>query len=292
VRGDEVVYIRNLSIKIPHGFAYAIQAKLRSLYREVNSEHILHTGKDQPWKILEMSRTDANAPEEGTRDNNPGGPTSSESPGGSAEEVALANQAAPEPTHAEADSFSAATTITTKVNHVMPGTLPLEALPRRRRQLQDTRLRIIHAQAIGLPNPMDSSFKISFAKFKEKGMYGNGNHVQYLFQQIRSLQVPLEQSQGLKDIALYLFGPTPKEIEDFKGLINQLRHPTDKTIVGILRQWTSRGALSDELPACNAAYTASTSKGRAAEDQGKVTTSQVRKGRREWNTKVVKEARR
>jgi hypothetical protein len=257
--GKEMVYIRNISIKMQHGCTYSMQAKLLTLLLNGCNAPRWPFDENQPWRILDMSRSTGNDPQQDSLTPSP------EEEGCESQLEADGTPFVPN-TLVDRNSYTAASTIAMKIDQVLPGTRRLDALPSWLAQVSDQRLRMIHAQAFGLPNPGESTIKISFAKFKRAGLSGNGYQVRYLFQQMSSPPIILQQSQGLREVASSLFGPLEMEVDEFLNTMSKPLFKIEPAFVLVLDQLRARGALAEEIDACNQQYNAITGRGHSKAD--------------------------
>ena len=252
-------------MKMPIGFALAIQAKLHARVIE-NKPFTISYPSDEaeapdPMQVVLISKTiSANKPAtepvtettfEGIQDRTP----------------TSANMQVDE---GAVEKFEDGITVNLDIQFKVPGTRPFEEMPRWKQHTANRANFREQAEAYGGPDPRVASLKVSFAKINDV-LKGKGGYAAYLASRMHADPPTAEDQPQIKTITmlLSLYGPMKSELEWFHATMAKTRNQGDSAIADALHEWRNRGAIAKQLEPCLRDAVAQAGRGRTTNNDGK-----------------------
>jgi hypothetical protein len=267
----EISSIRNISVKMPIGFALAIQAKLHARLIE-NKPFTISYPSDEaeapdPMQVVLISKTiSANKPAtettfEGIQDRTP----------------APANMQVDE---GAVEKFEDGITVNLDIQFKVPGTQPFQLMPKWVKRTANRANCREQAEAYGGPDPRVASLKVSFAKINEF-IKGKGGYAAYLASRIKT-DPPIAEDQPqtmTRTMLLSLYGPMESELERFHATMARARNYGDSSVADALQEWRNSGAIAKQLQAFLLDAVAQAGRGKTTNNDGKGFKGGPSKGR-------------
>jgi hypothetical protein len=258
----EASHIRNISVKMPLGFALTIQAKMHALAVENSpffiSYQCMEEDPHDPMLATQIIKIGANA----------------KTPTTAAMDVTqegLQTATDMQVDEGAQDKFADGITVSLDLKFIVPGTKPFLSLPKWMASTANRANGREQAEAYSMPDPEISAAKISFAKTKGPTLTGKGGYVGYLVQRMSFPPAQFKNDPETKRMLLSMYGPMQTDIEYFLTTMKKVSPHGEHEMADALNEWRGNGAIAKQLQGCLEEGVRRAGKGKVTHTGGKST---------------------